>query len=66
MSYRVNKLERQILYNIAYMWNLENNGINALIGKTEIVIDIENKLVVTKVGLGQTGRLRLMYIHYYV
>ena len=33
----MNKLERQILYNRAYVWNLENNGINAFIGKAEIV-----------------------------
>ena len=31
-SYR----ERQVSYNIAYMWNLKRNGTNGLVYKTEI------------------------------
>ena len=37
--------ERQIAYDIAYMWNLKNDT-NELIYKTET--DLENKLMVTK------------------
>ena len=34
----------QILYDIAYMWNLKKNGTNESIDKTERVTDRENKL----------------------
>ena len=41
--------ERQIPYDIAYMWNLKKkNGTNELIYKTKIVTDVENKLIVIK------------------
>ena len=39
--------ERQISYNIIYMWN-QKNDTNELIYKTETDSDIENKLMVTK------------------
>ena len=39
--------EKQILYDITYMWNLKNNT-NECICKTETDSDIENKLVVTE------------------
>ena len=39
--------ERQILYDISYMWNLKNDT-NELINKTETDSDLENKLTVTK------------------
>ena len=38
--------ERQISYDVAYMWNLKNK--NELIYKTKIDSDIENKLMVTR------------------
>ena len=40
--------ERQISYDIAYMWNLKKKkSINELIYKIERPTDIENKLMVT-------------------
>ena len=33
--------ERQISYDITYMWNLKKNCTNELIYKTEIVTDVE-------------------------
>ena len=39
--------ERQIPYDITYMWNLKYNT-NELIYETETDSDIENKLMVTK------------------
>ena len=49
------------------MWNLKT-GTNVPIYKTEIVTDVENKLMVTKGegGGGSVGRLGLTYIHYYI
>ena len=50
------------------MWNLKK-GTNELINKTEIVTDVENKLMVTRgggEGVGQIGRLGLTYTHYYI
>ena len=43
--------ERQIPYDITYMWNLKC-GANEPIYKTEIDSDTENRLVVSKVGWG--------------
>ena len=40
--------ERQIIYDITYMWNLKKNDTNGLIYKTETPTDIENRLLVTK------------------
>ena len=40
--------ERQISYDIAYMWNLKKKkkgGTNELTYKTEVVTDVENKLL---------------------
>ena len=42
--------ERQILYDITYMWNSKANDTNELIYQTEI----ENKYIVTK---GDSGRV---------
>ena len=39
--------ERQILYDITYMWNLKNST-NELIYETNRLTDFENKLTVTK------------------
>ena len=39
--------ERQISYDIAYVWNLIKQGTNELIYKTEAVTDVENKHMVT-------------------
>ena len=39
--------ERQISYDITYLWNLKYDT-NELIYKTETLTDIENKLMVTK------------------
>ena len=44
-------------YDITYMWNLKNNT-NEFIYKTETLIDIENKLLVTK-RERQSGRDKL-------
>ena len=48
--------ERQILYDITYMWNLENNT-NESTYKTETDTDIENKLMVTEGEGGREGRV---------
>ena len=49
--------ERQILYDITYMWNLKNKKIKSIY-KTETDSDIENKLMVTK-GEREAGRDKL-------
>ena len=49
--------ERQIIYDITYMWNL-NYGTNECIYKTETDSDIEDRLVIIKGmgdGVGQLG-----------
>ena len=43
--------ERQTLLVTSYMWNLKKNDTRELIYETEDS-DIENKLMVTKVGVG--------------
>ena len=47
----VSQTERQILYDITYMWNLKINT-NETICKTETDSQTENKLIVTK---GESG-----------
>ena len=47
--------ERQILYDITYMWNLKNTT-NEFIYKTNWLTDIANKLMVIK---GEGGRDKL-------
>ena len=47
--------EREISYEVSYMHNLKRNDTNQLIYKTERLIDIENKLMVTK---GEVSRGR--------
>ena len=47
--------QRQISYDIIYMWNLKKNDTNELIYKTEIDSDIENKVMVTKGESGGEG-----------
>ena len=44
--------QRQILYDITYMWNLKNNNTSELIYKTEIVIDVKNQ---TRLPGGNAG-----------
>ena len=39
--------EKQISYDIAYMWNLKENDTNELIYKTRRVTDVENRPMVT-------------------
>ena len=47
------KSDREISYDITYMWDLKKNDSNELIYKTEIdSTDIENKLMVTKEDSG--------------
>ena len=46
--------ERQISYDTMYMWNLKKST-NEPFYKTEIDIDIENKLMVTKGERGMGG-----------
>ena len=41
------KREREVLYNITYIWNLKNNT-NEYMYKTKIVSQTENKTMVTK------------------
>ena len=64
------KSERQIQYNITYRWNLKYD-INEHIYKTDRLTDIENRLVVAKVGSRYKGgkywefgisRCNLLYI----
>ena len=40
--------EKQISYDIAYMWNLKENDTNEFIYKTEIDTDVEKEHMVTK------------------
>ena len=44
------KSDKDISYDIAYMWYLKKNGANEHIYKTERVTNVENKLMVTKVA----------------
>lgn len=58
-----------MLYDTAYMWNLENN-INESICKTETFRDIENKLMATNEEREgekrqQIKRMALLDIQYY-
>ena len=39
--------ERQILYDITYMWNVKNNT-NGFMYKTEVELQTKNKLMVTE------------------
>ena len=57
--------EKQILYNIAYMWNLEKWYRWTYLQSKGRVTDIENKLMVTKAEgeVWWTGRLGLTCIH---
>ena len=59
--------ERQIAYDITYVWNL-NYDANELLDKTEIVSDIENKLMVTQGerGGGQITSLVSTDTYYYI
>ena len=56
--------EKQVLYNITYMWDIEKWHRCTYLQSRNKVTDVENKLKV-KVGreVGQTGRLGLTYIH---
>ena len=60
--------EKQISYNIAYMWNLEKWYRLTYLKSRNRDTDIENKCMDTKGergGVGGTGRLRLTHIHYW-
>ena len=60
--------EKQISYNIAYMWTLEKWYRWTYLQSRNRDTDVENKLMDTKGGrgVGWVGRLGLTYIHYYV
>ena len=58
----VNQKERQISYDITYMWTLKRD-INEFIYETET--DSENRLVVVGVG-GWIGSLGLTIYNYYI
>ena len=60
--------ERQISYDITYMWNLKQNDTNEHIYKTETdSTDIENRLMFAKGGgEGWIGRLGLAGANYYM
>ena len=62
-----NKSERQIPYDITYMWNLTYDT-NEPIYETETDKDTENRLVLLKVGGGRrwTGSLGLVDANYYI
>ena len=61
--------ERQISYDIAYIWNLKKNGTNEPIYKTEIVTDVENKQLPRRKG-GEGGinwEIGIdIHTHYYI
>ena len=48
--------ERQISYDITYMWNLKKKGTSELIYRTERLTDKENKVMVNR---GEWGRDKL-------
>ena len=48
---KVRQIERQIFYDINYVWNLKKKDANELIYKTEINSQTEDKLTVIK-GMG--------------
>ena len=57
--------ERQILYHL-YVESKKKKGTNEVIYKTEIELQIENKLVTKgRKGEGNFGRLGLTHICYY-
>ena len=47
--------ERQISYDIAYMWNLKKKDANELIYKAKRLTDLENELMVTRGKRGGGG-----------
>ena len=58
--------ERQIPYDITYMWNLKYDT-NEPIYKTERLTDVENSLVVAKgEGMEWTGSLGLIDANYHI
>ena len=65
-SYRV-KSEKQISYNIAYMWNLEKRYRWIYLQSRNRDTDIENGRMDTRWGGGKgwIGRLGLTYIYYW-
>ena len=62
------KSEKQISYNITYMWNLEKWYRWTYLQSRNRHTDIENKFMDPKGTreVGWPGRLGLAYIHYYV
>ena len=60
--------EKQISYNITYMWNLEKWYRWTYLQSRNRDIDVENGRMDTKGegGMGWIERLGLTYIHYYV
>ena len=49
MPSEISQAERQILYDLTYMWNLKNNN--------KKLTDIENRLVVVRDGIGVWAKL---------
>ena len=61
--------ERQISYDIAYMWNLKYDTNELYLQNRNRLTDIENRLVVAKgegVGEGRTERLGPADANYYI
>ena len=61
-GWRKSEREKQILYNIAYMWNLEKWYRWTYLESRNRDIDVEKRLIDTKVGrgwMGWIGRLGL-------
>ena len=56
MLSEISQRERQILYDITYMWNLKKKYMNyiKIYSKTEIDSDLENKLVI--IGREREGK----------
>ena len=60
-----------IVYNIAYMWNLEKQQRGTYLESRKRVTNVENKIMVTKKGSGGRGGMNWetgidTYIHYCV
>ena len=58
--------EKQISYNISYMWNLEKWYRWTYLQSRDRDTEVENKCMDTKGVVGWTGRLGLACTHYYV
>ena len=49
----VNQSEKDKNYMVNYMWNLKKKDTNRLIYRSEVVIDVENNLLITRGEKGE-------------